>query len=145
MDRPPLRRLALVLALLLAVPADAAPKYVGSWLYGSGADAVKALRISVADDDGICWGSAVNTDYDPYLEVRRHNQESLFVTISGTWEDSTCCAALFLLGKVPVLVPTSGTSAYDAILMLKKCGGDQANIAADGEEQQFMFHIKRLP
>lgn len=142
-----MRRLLLVLlALAVALPAAAEPKYVGSWLYGTGGDAHKALRVAVATDDNVCWGSAVASDYEPYLEIRKHNQTALFLTIEGTWEDTTDCAALFMLGQVGGLVPSSGTQVYDAILVLKNCSGDaQSNVAADGEEQVFTFRVKRWP
>lgn len=140
------RILSLLALLLLAASAHAEPRYVGSWLYGTAGDANKALRVAVATEANVCWGAAVATDYQPYLEVRKHNQTALFCTIEGAWEDTTDCAALFMLGQASALVPTSGTQVYDCILVLKTCGGGtQSNIAADGEEQTFTFRIKRWP
>ena len=131
------------LALILAAPAQAqTSKYVGTWLYGTGADAVKVLQLGIRDEHNIGWGSAIGKDYVPYLEVSKVNSSVCYVMIQGAWSDTTESRALFALGQCGALVPTTGYQEYHAILVIKKPGMG-TNFAADAQRQPFRFRIER--
>lgn len=139
-----MKRLLAVLCLLtLAVPASAqTAKYVGTWLYGTGADELKVLSLGIRSEANVGWGTAYGKDYVPYLEVSKANSTVCYVMIQGAWSDTTESKALFALGQCPELVPSSGYQEYYAILVIKKPGMG-TNFAADAQRQPFRFRIER--
>ena len=141
-----MRKLVLIqLCLTLAVPAWAEPRHLGTWVYGSsGADAVRVLRLKVRDADGVGWGTAVGTCYTPYLEVRKAGLSTVFLTITGSWADSTEADALFSIGGATTLSPTSGTQDYECYLVLSK-PGVMGYFGADDDAGLFTFRARRWP
>jgi hypothetical protein len=138
----------LALSLLLAAPTHAQTgKYVGTWLVGAdGPDWIKVLRLRVRDDHNVGWGTSVGKGYLPFLQVQRTTRATLFATVSGTWEDSTECVALFALGQAGCLAPPVGTPYYEyhAMLVMQKTGM-YGYLAADDQRQRFRFRVERWP
>lgn len=139
------RALAVLALLLIAVPALAAPRYVGTWVYGTSAsDNVRMLRFKVRDADGVGWGSSMGTGYTPYLEVRKVGATAIFATVTGSWADSTEKDALFSLGTAAALAPVSGYQDYEFYLVIKKAGV-LAYLGSDDDAGLFLFRAQRWP
>lgn len=135
----------VLLALLMAVPAWAEPRYLGTWVYGSsGDDALRILRLKVRNESGVGWGSAVGTCYTPYLEVRKAGLTTVLLTVTGAWADSLEQDALFALGGATALAPTSGTQDYECYLVISK-PGVMGYFGADDDAGLFTFRARRWP
>jgi hypothetical protein len=141
-------RLLLIVTLLLALacPSQAqTSRYVGTWLSGSsGSDWTKVLRLTIRDRSGVGWGTAMDKNYMPYLQVRKINESSTFAMVSGSWEDSTQVVALFALGQASCLAPSSGSTDFYAYLVMERTG-DHGYLAADDNAQPFRFRLQRIP
>lgn len=139
------RALAVLCLLLFAAPAIGAPRYLGTWVFGSsGNDNVRVLQLKVRDGNNVGWGTAVGTCYTPYLEIRKKGSTSIYATMTGTWADSTEKDALFSLGAATALTPASGYQDYECYLVLKK-GAAIGYMGADDDAGVFTFRAQRWP
>lgn len=141
-----MRRIVLALMVLaVAVPTLAAPRHLGTWVYGdTGPDAVRVLRLKVRDADGVGWGTATGLCYTPYLEVRKAGYSTVLLSVTGTWSDSLEQDALFALGQTSALAPSSGTQDYECYLVISK-PGVMGYFGADDDAGLFTFRARRWP
>lgn len=139
------RALALLLCLLLAAPASAATRHLGTWVFGSGGyDNTRVLMLKVRDADNVGWGTSMGVCYTPYLEIRKKGQTDLYATMTGTWADSTEKDALFSIGAATVLSPSGTHQDYECYLVLKK-GGAIGYMGSDDDAGLFTFRTRRWP
>jgi hypothetical protein len=121
--------------------------YVGTWVYDSAAgqgDTVKALRLDWRDRQDRPWGTAVGLGWTPTLQVRLRDDVNVYANVTGSWEDATESAMLFMLGTASALVPASGSTNYEALLVMTYAGG-RSLLASDDESDTFDFQIRRWP
>lgn len=89
--------------------------YLGTFAVG---DNVHTARIACFTHDGTPWGTGMGTGWTTELEVHKAGVAAVLVTLTGSWETADEFAALFTIGDVALLAPTSpATSAsYEAYI-----------------------------
>lgn len=115
--------------------------FLGSFVVG---DTTNRPRLTVTDDTGVPWGTAVGTGWTPTLEVRKAGDDALVTTLTGTWTDGTESACTFNVGGAAALAPAAGVASveYDAILILTKLAQIAKFGAGDGRAGLLPFQFK---
>ena len=133
-------------------------QYVGTWVYdttASNADLVKLMRVEILPDDVHGFGTVLGLGWAPLLRVVKVGDPTLFLTVTGAWEDNATnpeSAALFQIGAWPTLIPTLsatvarvGTDYETPVVCVSPSGTERAVIGSDGQAETFSFRVERYP